>query len=78
MHEEDIIALYHILDEICRNDYLKGYIQNELRKKKARECDVSHLFLTIRKVMNEVGNFNDGQEYNVPILQDLRVSILKN
>lgn len=77
MHEGEIKAIWHILDLICGDEYLKEYFQKRLLKRNVQEWDVIELLLAFRKIVNQIDEINR-PEVDIPIIQDLKVRIMKD
>ena len=72
MQENSIKAVWHILDLICGDEYLKDYFQKRLLKRNPKEWNVIDLLLAFRKIVNQIDEF-DGQEIDVAIIQEIRI-----
>jgi hypothetical protein len=77
MHENEVIAIYYILDLICADEYLKFYVENRLKRMDSRYWDIKDLLETFIKIRNQIKEFNE-PEIKLAITPNLTITIEKN
>lgn len=76
MHEKEIKAIWHILDLICGDEYLKEYFQKRLLKRNVEMWNVIGLLFTFRRIINQIDEIVN-PEVDLPIIRDLKIRIEK-